>query len=271
MPAACRRALSQSGEGAIVTSWKTRAVKRGQRSSSSIAIAIQSAVRRSPSAGGSLSSSGVSSMPKSACTSRATPRIESRSARFEVTSSSITSCASGTPRGERLARLPAVAEHHDARRARPRCSSSRSDRIMPSEVSPRSLERVMRAAVEQHRAGQRHRDRVAGAEVPGAAHDLARLALPHVDARELQAVGVRVLAGLEHVARRRSAPRRRRRRAGRAARRPRPCRRRARAARTARRAAGARRGGRPATAAGTFIARLRGTARGSARRCRRSS
>ena len=121
MPAACRRALSQSGEGPIVTSWKTRAVKRGQRSSSSIATVIQSVVRRSPSAGGSLSSSGVRSTPKSACTSRATPRIESRSARFEVTSSSITSWKQRHARGQRLARLPAVAEHHDPVVLAPRC------------------------------------------------------------------------------------------------------------------------------------------------------
>ena len=49
----------------------------------------------------------------------------------------------------------------------------------------------------EERAGQRHGDRRAGAEVPRAADDLARLALPHVDPAELQAVGVRVLAGLD--------------------------------------------------------------------------
>ena len=35
------------------------------------------------------------------------------------------------------------------------------------------------------------------AEVPGAAHDLARLALPHVHLAELELVGVRVLSGLD--------------------------------------------------------------------------
>ena len=69
---------------------------------------------------------------------------------------------------------------------------------MPSEVSPRSFERCDAAPVEQRRARQRDRDGVAGAEVPGAAHDLARLGLADVDPAELQAVGVRVLAGLEH-------------------------------------------------------------------------
>ena len=143
MPAACRRALSQSGEGPTVTSWKTRAMKRGQRSSSSIAILIQSAVRRSPSAGGSLSSSGVSSMPKMACTSRATPRIESRSARFDVTSRSSTSCASGTRAASGSpGRQPSPSTMIPSPSGE--MSSSRSDRIMPSEVSPRSFEREMR-------------------------------------------------------------------------------------------------------------------------------
>ena len=49
------------------------------------------------------------------------------------------------------------------------------------------------------RAGQRDRHGRARAEVPGAADDLARVALPHVHAAELEPVGVRVLLGLEHA------------------------------------------------------------------------
>ena len=79
-------------------------------------------------------------------------------------------------------------------------SSSRSERIIPSETSPRSFARSSVAAVREHRARQRDGDRRAGAEVPGAADDLARLALADVDAAELEPVGVRVLAGLEHAA-----------------------------------------------------------------------
>ena len=52
----------------------------------------------------------------------------------------------------------------------------------------------------QHRPGKRHRDGRARAEVPGAAHDLDRLPFAHVHAAELQPVGVRMLARLEHVA-----------------------------------------------------------------------
>ena len=56
------------------------------------------------------------------------------------------------------------------------------------------------AAAREHGAGERDGDRRAGAEVPGAADDLARLALAHVDPAELQPVGVRVLLRLEHRA-----------------------------------------------------------------------
>ena len=52
----------------------------------------------------------------------------------------------------------------------------------------------------QHRPGKRDRDGRARAEVPGAAHDLDRLPFAHVHAAELQPVGVRMLARLEHVA-----------------------------------------------------------------------
>ena len=54
-------------------------------------------------------------------------------------------------------------------------------------------------AVREHGSGQRDRDRRPRAEVPRAADDLARLALPHVDAAELQPIGVRVLRRLEHA------------------------------------------------------------------------
>ena len=59
-------------------------------------------------------------------------------------------------------------------------------------------ERRLRA--RKPRAGQRDRDRGAGAEVPRAADDLARLSLAHVHLAELEPVGVRVLAGLEDLA-----------------------------------------------------------------------
>ncbi len=61
----------------------------------------------------------------------------------------------------------------------------------------RLAERLISAG--QERAGQRHRDRRAGTEVPGTADDLARLSLADVDPAELQTVRVRVLTGLDDV------------------------------------------------------------------------
>ena len=52
----------------------------------------------------------------------------------------------------------------------------------------------------QERAGQRDRDGRAGLEVPRAADDLARVALPHVDLAHAQPVGVRMRLDLEHAA-----------------------------------------------------------------------
>ena len=54
------------------------------------------------------------------------------------------------------------------------------------------------ASVRKHGAGQRDGDGRAGREVPRAAHDLARLALPHVHRAQLEPVGVGMLARLEH-------------------------------------------------------------------------
>ena len=92
-------------------------------------------------------------------------------------------------------------------------SSSRSERIIPSETSPRSFALLERVAAREDGAGQRDRDRRPGAEVPGAADDLARLALAHVHAAELEPVGVRVLARLDARGRRGRARGCRRRRA----------------------------------------------------------
>ena len=54
--------------------------------------------------------------------------------------------------------------------------------------------------VRQRRAGQRNGDRRTRAEVPGTAHDRARLALPDVHRRQLQAVRVGMLLRFEHLA-----------------------------------------------------------------------
>ena len=101
--------------------------------------------------------------------------------------------------GERRPRLEPVLEHHD-----PAVVVAELELALGEDHPARGLaaelrlaERLLRAG--QQRAGQRDGDGRAGAEVPGAADDLARLALADVDAAELQPVGVRVLAGLDDV------------------------------------------------------------------------
>ena len=102
-------------------------------------------------------------------------------------------------------------------------SSSRSDRIIPSETSPRSLRfSIVNSPPGITRAGSDDGDRRAGAEVPRAADDRPRLAVADVDLRQLELVGVRMLAGLEHLADDEVAVGCRRRRTRRAARCGRP-------------------------------------------------
>jgi hypothetical protein len=73
-PAALSQALSQSGEGPIVTSVKTRAVNRGQSSGTSTVTEAWSATEPSPFGWASSAQGGVvSSAPVIARTSRATP------------------------------------------------------------------------------------------------------------------------------------------------------------------------------------------------------
>ena len=73
---------------------------------------------------------------------------------------------------------------------------SSSARIIPRDSSPRSGRSSSGAGKPgSSTPGKPDRDGGADPEVPGAADDLARLALPHVDLAELELVGVRVLVG----------------------------------------------------------------------------
>ena len=79
--------------------------------------------------------------------------------------------------------------------------TSSSARIIPSESSPRTLRCSSCQPVRQHRARAARRATVAPTPKFQAPQTIvARLALAHVDLRQLQPVGVRVLVGLEHAA-----------------------------------------------------------------------
>ena len=118
---------------------------------------------------------------------------------MKLVSTSITSSPSGSTSASGVPGSTASARTMIPEWSAP-SSSSRSERIIPSETSPRSFACSSFSPPGQHRARQRDRDGRARAEVPGAADDLARLALPHVHRAELEPVGVRVLARLEHAA-----------------------------------------------------------------------
>ncbi len=124
-------------------------------------------------------------------------RSDCRSGRLPVDSTSSTASASGSTSASGVPGS-AVGEQHD-----PGVVGAEPDLVLGEDhpvgdlaahLAPLELE-----AVRQHRAGQRDRDGRAGAEVPRAADDRARLALADVDLRQLESVGVRVLHGLEHA------------------------------------------------------------------------
>ena len=104
-------------------------------------------------------------------------------------------------------------EHVGERRPRLRLGQDHDPRVVAAELElalgqdhpARHLAAQLRLAerrvgAREPRARKRDRDCGARAEVPGTADDLARLPLAHVDLAELEPVGVRVLARLEHLA-----------------------------------------------------------------------
>ena len=102
--------------------------------------------------------------------------------------------------GERRSRLEPVGQHHD-----PAVIRAEVDLALGEDHPARELAAELRLAERllgagQERTRQRDRDGRPRSEVPRAADDLSRLALPHVDLAQLQPVGVRVLARLEHLA-----------------------------------------------------------------------
>ena len=101
--------------------------------------------------------------------------------------------------GERRTHLPLRRQHHD-----PGVVGAELELALGEDHPVRDLAAELRRLeplpAGQDGARERDRDVRAGAEVPGAADDLARLALADVDAAELEPVGVRMLARLDHAA-----------------------------------------------------------------------
>ena len=118
---------------------KTRAVKRGQSSGTSTATEARSFTSPPPSAAASsLQGSAASGAAEIAWTSRATPQIPKQSTRFGVTSSSSTGSASGSTSASGV---PGAGSSSSTRMpsASSPSSSSETERIIPSEATPRSF------------------------------------------------------------------------------------------------------------------------------------
>ena len=98
---------------------------------------------------------------------------------------------------ERRTRLELVGEHHDPAVIGAELELALGEDHPAGELAAELglAQRLLRA--RQQRTGERDGDGRSGAEVPRAAHDLARLAFPDVDEAELEPVGVRVLAGFD--------------------------------------------------------------------------
>ena len=101
---------------------------------------------------------------------------------------------------QRGAGLELVGKHDD-----PGVVLAQADLVLGQDHPPRVLAAQF-ALVEgcvqdrQQRSRKRDRDRCADLEVPGAAHDLAHVALCHIDLTDAQPVSVRVRLHREHLA-----------------------------------------------------------------------
>ena len=251
-------------------------MKRRRSSSSSIPIVVRSTVEAvAEGREARSSSSGVQLDPEDRVhVARDRPRIESRSARFEVT----WGCGH------------VVGERHACRRAVRRAPQVASSAMMPLTLERRcsarartgSCRRRSRRAAREHvilRPYERRgcpRSATAtvspAAEVAGSRRTIWRGSrLATWSQRELQPVrAFWYLPPLRHVSGDDRLLETVGRPAGPGARRSRPCHRPATGGRRAPRAAGARPAWQEPLLTGTSSHRLRGTARGSGRRCRRS-
>ena len=123
--------------------------------------------------------------------------MESRSTRFTVGSTSRTWSRIGSTSTSGVPGSAPVGQQHD-----PRVILTEADLVLGEDHPARRLTAqlaLVQGLVEDREvgAGQRDRDRGARIEVPGAADDLSRVALPHVDLADAQPVGVRMCVDLE--------------------------------------------------------------------------
>jgi hypothetical protein len=181
-PAAVSRACSQSGEGPIVTSVKTRAVKRGQSGGGRV---LGPGLGRQRRAGDRVDLAGDAPDPEAVGPVRGHLQLQHR-------------LGDRQHLGQRRPRRDFVLEHEDAGGVATQLElGDREDHSLRGD--PAQLRLAQLLAARHPRPGQGDGDGLAGGDVGRAADDRAP-ALAGVDIAYPQPVGVRVLLGAEHMA-----------------------------------------------------------------------
>ncbi len=197
MPAADSRAFSHSGDGPMVTSSNSRAVKRGHRSGSSTSIRTPGtspgrARILAPRRRGERGAGGRVDLARDAVDAEAVGPV-GRDLELEHV---------GGDRqhvGERRAGLERRVEHHD-----PVVVGADRELVLgedhPVGLDAAQLGPLEPRAVGHDRPGSCDRDDLAGSHVRGAADDLAHVAVADLDRADREPVGVRVALGAQHAA-----------------------------------------------------------------------
>ena len=199
-PEAIRRAFSHAGDGPIVTSSNSRAVKRGHRSGR-LDLDVARPRRRRACRDRRATAAG-----SAARRWRRAPRARRRRstgspAGWSVIASSSTSVAIGSTSASGVPGVQLVVEDHD-----PVVVDADRDLVLGQDharrtATPRSFARFRRVPSGITAPGQRDADGLAGGDVGRAADDLRDVALARWRRWQTrQAVGVRVLLALEHAA-----------------------------------------------------------------------
>ena len=200
IPAAASRSCSHSGEGPIFTSVKTRAVKRGQSSGTSTVTLARSSALPSP-VGGRVLGPGLGRERRAGDGVDLAGDPEDAEAVAAVRRHLDLQHRLGERDhlGQRRARGERVVEHHDAVVVVADLELVGGE-DHPFRGDPAQLRLAQLLAARHPRAGERHRDGLAGGDVGGAADDRPRAVLADLDRADPQPVGVGVLDRLGHLA-----------------------------------------------------------------------
>ena len=196
-PAADRRAFSHAGDGPIVTSSNSRAVKRGHRSASSTTTSAPAHVAG---AAGVLGPRRRGQRRVRDRVDLARDAVDAQAVRPVRRDLELEHVRGDRQRvGQRRARGQILRQDHD-----PVVLGADRDLVLgqdhPARLLAAQLGLLELGAVGHDRAGRGDRDGLAGRDVGRAADDLVRLALADVDRADGQPVGVRMALGAQDLA-----------------------------------------------------------------------